>query len=117
MATMRLENRTPHPITMMWRASDGIGMRRFTIPPTMPTPRVDEARRPGGAMTVETDGFPVALPINVMVAAGAAVTSLPDPVPGVVYVVSRMVCEARPGPPGSQGTGRATTGLRGGDAA
>lgn len=73
---MTLVNLTPHPVTIATR----------TIPPDGRIPRVGESITPVGVI----DGLPV-----VQISLGQ-VTGLPEPRPGIWYIVSRMVAEAAP---------------------
>lgn len=80
---MRLVNLTPHPVTLI------VGDQTLTIPPE-PTPaRCSETRTVVGS--VEVDG----LEVPVTVVGFGEVQGLPDPQEGVLYVVSRIVAEAR----------------------
>src|SRR5690554_2132456 len=77
---MKLVNLTPHPVTFV--ADDGEKM--LELPGNPNPPRAQESRNAHG----EVNGIPVN-----KVAMGE-VQGLPDPQPGIGYIVSRIVAEA-----------------------
>ena len=83
---MKLVNLTPHSITI-WDGDEVV----VDVEPSGSMARCTEDRRPGDPITV--DGHEI--PINSV--GFGEVVGLPDPVPGVGYVVSRAVAETVPG--------------------
>lgn len=82
---MTLRNFTSHPVTIITDAGS------VHLPPEPgPRPHIDEIRESTEPVFVE--GLPVP---TVRVAGGSAV-DLPEPEPGTLFVVSRVIAEARP---------------------
>lgn len=79
-----LLNLTPHAVTVLL---DG---RPVVVPPTHPPARCQEALTPAGVIDTEAGRFPL------LESSFGAVEDLPEPAPGVWYVVSRFVAEAVP---------------------
>lgn len=103
--TVRLVNLTPHPITL--QLVDGAGQHfPVTLPPDGRVPRVEVFRdqvavlgytpTPDSYRVLDQAGDPADLIIPVRQTSTGAITGLPDPEPGVLYIVSRMVAEAAP---------------------
>lgn len=95
--SMRLVNLTPHPIVLR---SATLGTR-YTIAPTLPTPRAGEVRDRTDEINVEvlpTDDKPAGFqfPVTVNNLRLGRVENLPDPRPGVLLIVSRVIAEALP---------------------
>jgi hypothetical protein len=95
---MRLRNLTPHEVVL--RDHDD---RPVTLAPEGIVPRREVVRRDGGLLVVagtdHDDWAPTMAPdatLHVSVEALGPVTGLPDPVPGVALIVSRLVAEAVP---------------------
>lgn len=82
---MKLINLTPHPVTIYIGDEVVISQQ-----PDGPTARCVETRTAGEPVTVNGHEIPVS-------AVGfGQVTGLPDPQPGVLYVMSRAAAEAVP---------------------
>lgn len=97
-AGVKLRNLTPHEVVV--RDHDD---RPVTLPPEGIVPRREVVRRDGGTITVagtdHGEWAPTMAPdatLHVTVEALGPVAGLPDPVPGVALVVSRLVAEAVP---------------------
>ena len=80
---MRLVNLTPHPITLIAPTGE-----RLTVPPSGVVARVAERMESLGEVMV--DG--VSLPL--VKRSFGELEGLPEPEPGVLYVVSALVAEA-----------------------
>ncbi|MGH4014474.1 MAG: hypothetical protein ACRDSL_11245 [Pseudonocardiaceae bacterium] len=83
---MKLRNLTPHPLTIITDAGSV-----HLMPEPGIRPRVDEARTVTEPVFVEEMAVP-----TVRVVGGGAV-DLPEPVPGTLFVVSRVIAETCPG--------------------
>lgn len=82
---MKLVNLTPHPLTIY--VGDQVVINQQ---PDGPMARCVETRQDAGTVTVDGHEIPVS------VVGFGAVAGLPDPQPGVLYVVSRATAEAVP---------------------
>lgn len=80
-----LKNLTPHDVVIV--GDHG----RLVIPPVATPARIGERRAPGAPIATQ-DGHT----IDTIVATPGEITDLPEPIPGVIYVVSRLVAEHRP---------------------
>jgi len=80
---MRLVNLTPHPITLI--SPDG---EQVTVPPSGTVARVAERMESLGEVVVEGVVVPV------VKRSFGELEGLPEPEPGVLYVVSALVAEA-----------------------
>lgn len=80
-----LHNLTPHDVVIL--TDHG----RLVLPPTTTVARVIDNPRPDGHLTID-DHFPVEL----VATTPGNVIDLPQPKPGAVYVVSRLVAERCP---------------------
>lgn len=81
---VELRNLTPHPLVLV----DRVGRRRELAAASGSVPRVVTTRRPA-------DGF-AGLAVPAVVEIDDAVRDLPEPVPGVLWIVSRRVRVACP---------------------
>lgn len=82
---MKLRNLTPHPVTIITDAGSVDLMPEPGI-----RPRVDETRTAAEPVTVE------GIPVPVVRVVGGVVADLPEPAPGTLLVVSRVVAETCP---------------------
>jgi len=80
---MRLVNLTPHPITLISPTGE-----QLTVPPSGAVARVAERMESLGEVMVEGVVVPV------VKRSFGEVDGLPEPEPGVLYVVSALVAEA-----------------------
>ena len=79
---MRLENRTPHVVTILYK--DGETMPELA--PVAPTPRCGVETEPAG----DIDDIPIVREVL------GAPANLPSPREGVTMIVSRLVAQAAP---------------------
>jgi hypothetical protein len=82
---MRLRNLTPHPVTI---TTDSGSVR--CPPESGSPPRIDEVPEPTEPVLI--DG----LRVPTVRVSGGPVIGLPEPVPGTLLLVSRVVAEASP---------------------
>lgn len=86
-----LINLTPHTIVLF----DQNGTEFFNVQPSGTIARIDEETQQTGVFCVEqTDGTTVSIPA--VVKTYSDVQNLPDPTPGVVYIVSLLVAQRCP---------------------
>jgi hypothetical protein len=87
---MPVVNLTPHEINIHVELGSAHLSRTLTLAPSGIVPRVGVSSRPIGHVLVEGVEVPVTA------TSYGTVSDLPGPVPGTVYVVSRVVAEACP---------------------
>jgi hypothetical protein len=80
---MRLMNLTPHAITLISPSGEQV-----TVPPSGVVARVAERMEPLGEVMVE------GIVVPIVKRSFGELENLPDPEPGVLYVVSALVAEA-----------------------
>jgi hypothetical protein len=80
---MRLVNLTPHAVTLIAPSGEQV-----VVQPSGVVARVAERMEPLGEIMVE------GIPVPVVKRAFGEVENLPEPEPGVLYVVSALVAEA-----------------------
>lgn len=85
---MKLVNLTPHTVTIV----DSQG-KKLSIPPEGVVPRVQELHPHVGELNYEGVQIPL---VRAVYPDGQAVQGLPEPQPGVLLLVSRMVFDACP---------------------
>jgi hypothetical protein len=80
-------NLTPHSVTLIQ------GDTRTTYPVDGPPPRVTTVENTDGFLHDGVNDLDVEVVVRSL---SSTVTDLPDPQPGVILIVSRMTCEAKP---------------------
>lgn len=91
----RLVNLTPHPLHLHG-TRDG-HPEVLVVAPSGRVARCSETADPDGHVALGGGAHAPSLDVPVVAVGLGAVVDLPDPAPGTVYVVSRLVVDAEPG--------------------